>query len=140
MSKLTRRDLIKRLSIGLAASPVYVALATRNASAGETSPDAGSAKTDAGSATSEAGAGARKNAAPEKPTLTCDDTTGLSESQVKVREALRYTDDTPNPGQICSNCVLYKSAQVHGHCGGCQTVPGRIHPGGWCSAWVRKKD
>lgn len=162
MSKLTRRELIKRLSVGLAAAPALVACATQGAAAdkktvearnaqsqpqvsassegsasneGASQPDA--AGEQASEATTEAAAD-NTDAASTEAELDCTDTTGLSEQQVHVREALNYTDDSSRPNQTCSNCQLWEEAQVHGHCGGCKTVPGPIHPEGWCSAWVSR--
>lgn len=68
--------------------------------------------------------------------LNCEDTEGLEEAQIKVRDSLQYTDDSPEPGQTCDNCELYTEPEQPGSCGGCQTVPGPIHPKGWCTAWV----
>jgi hypothetical protein len=68
--------------------------------------------------------------------LSCEDTTGLEPAQIKVRESLKYTDDSPEPGKTCDNCKLYTQPKTAGGCGGCTTVPGPIHPKGWCSAWV----
>ena len=70
--------------------------------------------------------------------LSCNDTAGLEQQQIKVRESLNYTDSTPKPGKTCDNCQLYKPPAEQGTCGGCQTVPGPIHPKGYCTAWVAK--
>jgi hypothetical protein len=68
--------------------------------------------------------------------LSCNDTEGLEPAQIKVRESLKYTDDSPEAGKTCDNCKLYTQPETAGSCGGCTTVPGPIHPKGWCSAWV----
>jgi hypothetical protein len=73
-------------------------------------------------------------AAPDD--LNCEDTEGLEEQQISVRESLNYTDETPKPEQTCDNCSLYTQPEQPGTCGGCTTVPGPIHPKGWCTAWV----
>lgn len=88
-------------------------------------------------------AGGGKAAAPEAKggggggELSCTDTTGLEPAQISVRESLNYVDKTEKADQDCANCVLYKPA-AEGECGGCATVPGPIHPKGWCSAWAAK--
>lgn len=86
----------------------------------------------------EAAGGEAKGGEAAGGELSCTDTAGLSEQQIKVRESLNYVDETPKPEQLCSNCQLYKEPEKPGTCGGCQTVPGPIHPDGWCSAWVKK--
>jgi hypothetical protein len=91
-------------------------------------------------AEAEGGAGAQKaeGGGAKGGELSCTDTAGLSEQQIKVRESLNYVDKSPKPEQLCENCQLYKEAPSAGECGGCQTVPGPIHPKGWCTAWVKK--
>ena len=94
----------------------------------------GGAKAEKG-ATAEKGGGGGAGGAGD---LSCTDTSGLSDQQIKVRESLKYVDSSPKPAQTCDNCQLYKEPEKAGTCGGCQTVPGPIHPKGWCTAWVAK--
>ena len=68
--------------------------------------------------------------------LTCTDTSDLSRQEIKVREALKYTDESPKSEQDCENCSLWKPADEEGTCGGCKVMAGPIHPDGWCTAWV----
>lgn len=68
--------------------------------------------------------------------LTCTDTTGLNEQQIKLRESLNYVDNSPQPQKLCEGCKLYTKPKEAGSCGGCTTVPGPIHPKGYCTAWV----
>lgn len=70
--------------------------------------------------------------------LDCTDTSGLKDSEIKTRESLNYTDDSPKADKNCANCQLYQPAEQEGSCGGCQSVPGPIHPEGYCTAWVKK--
>lgn len=70
--------------------------------------------------------------------LSCTDTSGLSESEIKTREQLKYVDKSDKPDKDCANCQLYQPPEKEGECGGCQSVPGPIHPDGYCTAWVKK--
>lgn len=70
--------------------------------------------------------------------FTCTDVSGLDEQQRKTREALQYVDDSPKEDQRCNNCQFYVPPEGEAQCGTCQTVPGPIHPQGYCLAWVAK--
>ncbi len=68
--------------------------------------------------------------------LSCMDTSGLTESEVQMREQLQYTDDSMTDGQYCNNCQFWQPAATAGECGGCQILKGPVHPEGWCTSWV----
>jgi len=70
--------------------------------------------------------------------LDCTDTSGLEDSQIKTRESLEYTDNSPKEDKNCANCQLFEPPEEDGSCGGCQSVPGPIHPDGYCTAWVEQ--
>lgn len=72
----------------------------------------------------------------EETAQACD-TSGLSEQEMARREALKYVSQTPKPNQRCDNCQFWQPDQVEGTCGGCQILPGPVHPAGWCSSWVQ---
>lgn len=103
------------------------------------------------------GGGAEKKAEPEKEKtaekekaekkektaqkggeLDCTDTSGLSESEIKTREQLKYIDKSDKPDKTCANCNLYELPEKEGTCGGCSVVPGPINPAGYCNSWVKK--
>lgn len=91
------------------------------------------------------GAGAEKSAGQEKAKaekgggeFSCTDTSGLSESAIKMREQQEYVDKSPNEDKNCSNCQLYQPAEKEGTCGGCASLKGPIHPDGYCNLWVKK--
>ncbi len=66
----------------------------------------------------------------------CADLSGLSESDIQLRETLEYTAETPIPDERCDNCE-YWVADEHGpQCGGCTLFAGPVHPAGWCNSWV----
>lgn len=68
----------------------------------------------------------------------CGDLSGLSESDMALRESLNYTDETPNPAERCDNCEYWMEEQHGPQCGGCTLFNGPIHPAGWCASWVAR--
>lgn len=71
--------------------------------------------------------------------FSCMDTTGLSDAEIQQREATNYVDETPIEDQYCANCQLYVEPEAGAQCGGCQVVPGPIHPDGYCDLWVAQQ-
>jgi hypothetical protein len=88
-----------------------------------------------GSGTSKSGQSGSGNKGAE---LNCnpDD---LSDSKKKTRKALKYVDKSPKPDKLCKNCSLYEKPDKPGTCGGCTSVPGPIHPDGYCTAYQPQK-
>jgi hypothetical protein len=72
--------------------------------------------------------------------FTCDDVSGLSQSEIDRREsqieALDYVEQTEKPNQNCANCNFYQQPASGENCGGCTLFPGPVHPNGWCKTWV----
>ncbi len=66
----------------------------------------------------------------------CGDLSGLSESDIQLRETLNYVAETPNPDERCDNCEYWVDDQHGPECGGCTLFAGPVHPAGWCSSWV----
>lgn len=104
---VSRRDFLFRISLAAAAAPVLVSFR---------SP---------GSITNSRAHGA---------SLECPDTE-LSAEQVKTRDGLQYVDASPHEDKRCNNCRLFQPPAEEAVCGGCQVVPGPIHPNGYCIAW-----
>lgn len=71
--------------------------------------------------------------------FSCMDTSGLTEEQIQQRENTNYVDETPNEDMRCDNCQLYTEPEEGAQCGGCQVVPGPIHPAGYCDLWVAQQ-
>lgn len=82
-------------------------------------------------------AGAEGNVA--EADFSCTDTSGLTEAQVQQRENTNYVDDSPHDDMRCNNCQLYTEPEEGAQCGGCQVVPGPIHPEGYCDLWVAQQ-
>jgi hypothetical protein len=68
----------------------------------------------------------------------CDDVSGLKPEEIEQRKNLQYTDYSPDPAKLCSNCALYVAPENNAPCGGCNLVKGPISPNGWCTSWVPK--
>lgn len=71
--------------------------------------------------------------------FSCTDTSGLTDAQIQQRQATNYVDESPNPDQLCNNCQLFTEPEEGAQCGGCQVVPGPIHPEGYCDLWVAQQ-
>lgn len=71
--------------------------------------------------------------------LTCTDTTGLTPQQVAQRKGLQYVDKSTVADKNCTNCQFYQAASDPKSCGGCQIMPGVVHPDGYCSSWAEKQ-
>lgn len=68
----------------------------------------------------------------------CDDTTGLSPEDIKVRkEVAVYEEKSPDITRYCSACIQFTPPGSNG-CGGCKVVKGPIHPEGTCKLFVAK--
>ena len=68
-------------------------------------------------------------------TVSCGDTTGLSEADLGTRTAMDYVEASTEAGKTCSNCALF-TADPGGGCGLCSVVKGPINPAGNCSVWA----
>lgn len=47
----------------------------------------------------------------------CDDLSGLSETEIKKRENVKYVAQTPDAAKNCANCRFYKAPAQEGECG-----------------------
>lgn len=128
-SKLNRREFLVRAGmIGAAATGVGMyAGCDKGGGGGQKS---GGSKSGGKGGSDKGGGGGSE--------LSCTDTSGLKESQIKTRKSLEYVDKSPKSDKNCENCQLYQPPENEGECGGCQSVPGPIHPKGYCTAWVKK--
>lgn len=70
----------------------------------------------------------------------CDDLSDLTDAQKEQRqqmvESLSYVEETPSENQYCANCSLYTQPEDGEQCGGCQLLPGPVHPNGYCTSWA----
>lgn len=68
----------------------------------------------------------------------CDDLSGVSESEIKKREALSYVKESNLPGSHCGNCNLYIPPKEGEKCGGCLLFKGPVHAEGYCVQYEAK--
>lgn len=129
MDTINRKDFFKKMgALGVAA---FSASALVSACSGSESGKTASNDTPA-------------PAAPEAPAKAtaddpCSDLTGLSEADIKGRDALGYIAKSETEGQVCTNCNFWQEPAEGSPCGGCQLMKGPIHPDGWCKSWFAKK-
>src|SRR5690606_41739254 len=74
-----------------------------------------------------------------RESYSCMYTSVLTEAQIQQRETTQYVDDSPHADMYCSNCQLFTEPEAGAQCGGCQVVPGPIHPEGYCTLWVAQQ-
>lgn len=55
---------------------------------------------------------------------------------VLEKSAVNYVDQTPNPEQVCSNCVFWLPGADPAGVGACSMVQGEIAAEGWCAIWA----
>lgn len=60
----------------------------------------------------------------------------LTEQELKQRDALGYTAETPIPEQTCENCKLYIPENDTKPCGTCTLFKGPVALGGYCTYWA----
>lgn len=65
----------------------------------------------------------------------CGDTTGLADTDLQMRNNLKYVTVSTEEGKNCANCKFFLADQFGEHCGGCQLFKGPVHPKGNCSSW-----
>jgi hypothetical protein len=68
----------------------------------------------------------------------CEDTSGLSADDVKIRtQVAGYVDQSPDVTKYCSACAHYVPAAKDA-CGTCKVVKGPINPNGTCKLFVAR--
>lgn len=124
--KMTRRQFIHTTA---AAGAGTLTLGLLLAGCKKDGAGAGGGNESSGAGSKEASGGAEKS---------CNDVSGLTESEKKTRESLKYVDNSPMPDKNCLNCSLYLQPEAGEFCGGCSVLKGPVHPQGYCTAWAPK--
>lgn len=73
-----------------------------------------------------------------KEPSSCNDVSGLSADDAKVRTTLEYVDRAPDPSKTCEKCQQWIAPAESGSCGGCKVLKGPVHPKGHCKVFVAK--
>ena len=66
----------------------------------------------------------------------CDDLSGLSEQDLKLRETYGYLAKSPVADNQCSNCNLWLPNQDDPSCGKCLLFKGPVYAVGHCTSWA----
>lgn len=77
--------------------------------------------------------------AADEAGFSCNDDAALadlSDDDIARREGHEYTDQSPEEGQYCDNCLHWEDPAAGENCGGCAMIPGPFHPEGWCNIWA----
>lgn len=85
-------------------------------------------KKDQASAKTEAKEGGAGSSCPGEDSLNSDAKT--------ARATLKYVDNSTISNKTCDNCRFYTRPPSGNICGGCQVLPGPVHPKGYCTSWV----
>lgn len=76
----------------------------------------------------------------EKPAgADCNDLSGLSADDKKLRENFKYVTNSTEAGKNCLNCQFYKAPASEAECGGCQLFKGPVMKDGYCMSWALKQ-
>ena len=67
---------------------------------------------------------------------SCDDLSGLSESDIALRQKLGYVNESPIEESRCNNCNLYLPPGEGKKCGGCMLFKGPVFPEAYCTYWA----
>lgn len=63
---------------------------------------------------------------------------GGAQAASKLPQAAVQYQDKPKNGQKCSECLQFIPGKTPKSMGTCKVVQGKIHPNGWCIAFVPK--
>ncbi|NND34718.1 MAG: high-potential iron-sulfur protein [Saprospiraceae bacterium] len=78
-----------------------------------------------------------KNEKSESFTLRdCEDLSQVSPEEIKKRESLGYTKESPMPDKNCTNCNLYSPPSGAKICGGCMLFKGPVLAEAYCTYWA----
>lgn len=67
---------------------------------------------------------------------SCDDLTGVDQSELDKRETYGYVEETPYPDNRCDNCSLYIPPEEEDGCGGCVLFQGPVFDDAYCDYWA----
>jgi len=84
-----------------------------------------------------AACGGKGESTASKGGTVCANPESLSDSEMGTRQSLGYTEQSPNPEQVCSGCAFYHAAS--GGCGTCDMFTGGpVNNQGHCQSWNKK--
>jgi len=79
-----------------------------------------------------------EKSADAKSPASCDDLSGVSETDLANRKKLGYVEKSPLADNQCQNCNLYLPPKEGEKCGGCMLFKGPVFPEAYCTYWAPK--
>ena len=67
---------------------------------------------------------------------SCNDLSGLTQEEIKVRETFGYVDESPLADNQCDNCNLWLPSENNEVCGRCLLFKGPVFAAGHCTSWA----
>jgi hypothetical protein len=68
----------------------------------------------------------------------CNDLSGLTKTELEVRQSLGYVPVSVEPDKFCGNCRFFKPEDQPNGCPGCQLFKGPINTKAYCKSWFKK--
>ncbi len=85
------------------------------------------------------GRGAGSGTATSTSAKVCYDPSKVDPSQESMREALHYTEMSPNPATVCPGCTYSTFSSPQAMCGTCNIFSGGpINAHGHCDSWTKR--
>lgn len=81
-------------------------------------------------------AACRGNTDAPPAVTSCDDLSGLSEEDRKLRETFGYVEESQVTDNQCSNCNLWLPNKEDPSCGKCLLFKGPVYAKGHCTSWA----
>ncbi len=79
---------------------------------------------------------AKEQGGLKKKADPCNDLSGLTEEEKRIRTELEYVAISPFPDKVCDNCAVWIKPEEGQECGGCEIMAGPVHPKGYCVSWL----
>jgi hypothetical protein len=77
-------------------------------------------------------------ACSKKEPDSCTSTLGLTQDEIKTRNALAYKDRSTDPRKHCVDCQQYIAPPEIDECATCKVLKGPVHPKGSCNVFAPK--
>jgi hypothetical protein len=123
---MNRKNFLKSMALGAASTSILVA------ACGGDAP-----KTETTTAPVETPEEVPAETAPAA-TADCNDLSGLTEAEIKQREAVAYATVSTDAEKNCGNCRFMQEGTQANGCNGCQLFKGPVVPEGNCKSWFKK--
>jgi len=68
--------------------------------------------------------------------MVCADPNMMTSAEESVRRTLKYTEVSPDPAKVCTDCAFFHAPPQVGGCGSCEMFGGKpVNPSGHCDSW-----